>query len=49
MSLREFLKHTLGDKFDEAYLNFREADSSRETKLAVVVPLIELALLTFHS
>lgn len=47
--IREFLKLVYGPEFDKEYINAREANPSKEDKVLLVLPMLEVALLTFFS
>jgi len=40
---------TYGEQFDNSYLQLRDKDGSREAKLALILPLLELTLFTFYQ
>lgn len=47
LKLREFLNMHFGDKFDEGYTKIRERNPSKQAKLGLLVPMLELALFSF--
>ena len=47
VKLREFLKMHFGEKFDEGYTKIREINPSKQTKLSLLIPMLELALFSF--
>lgn len=47
--IREFLKLVFGPQFDEEYIKIREANPSKEDKVSLVLPMLEVALLAYFS
>ena len=47
LKLREFLNMHFGDKFDEGYTKIREGNPSKQAKLGLLVPMLELVLFSF--